>query len=110
MSSGNDRGGLSCAALVAGFLLLCGALGYFAWTSRSTGAECEVDGDCNALACLQLGWGRTGVCTEICRTDEDCPDSMRCDLATRGESFTPGGSAERHVCVPTGARLRELLQ
>lgn len=112
--SRDDPGGLSCGALIAiaavAVVVILGGLAYLSWSSRSTGAECEVDEDCNTRACLRIGYGSAGVCTEVCHADEDCPDGMRCDVASRGRSFTPLGSAERHVCVPTGERLRELLE
>lgn len=104
--------GLSCGALIAiaavvGVVVL-GGLGYWSWSSHATGARCEVDSDCTTRACLRYA-SLVGVCTEVCRSDDDCPDDMRCGVATRERSFTPGGDPERRVCVPTTERLRELL-
>ncbi len=105
--------GLSCGALIAIAVavtaVVLGGLGYWSWSSHATGASCEVDGDCTARACLRYG-SLVGVCTEVCRSDDDCPNDMECGVAARDRSFTPGGDPERHVCVPTGARLRELLE
>ncbi len=98
-----ERGkGLSCGALIGlvvlGAVVVLGGLGYLAWTSRGTGARCERDDDCNTRACLLDPLG-SGACTEICTTDEDCPEDMRCDLVVRDRT-TPFTDRERTMCVP----------
>lgn len=86
---------------LVGLAVLAGLAGlaYLGWASGATGASCTTDQDCHTRACL-LGPGGEGVCTEVCHGDEGCPDDMRCGTAMRDRAATPGGSRERHVCVP----------
>ncbi len=92
------------------------------WRKARVGVECRENIECRSDKCLR--WGgepifglstleAVGVCTDDCRSDRGCPQSMRCGDAVSTERmkvhyfpFAPSAETKPNtrVCIPNTTR------
>ncbi|MBO6933780.1 MAG: hypothetical protein JJ863_02355 [Deltaproteobacteria bacterium] len=88
------------AAVVLAFALAVGVGFGVRWAGKAgIGDECEVDGDCRSFSaiCLQSYADRT--CTQLCTTDDECPEGEVCREADLQDETGTTDTAHE-VCAP----------